>query len=121
MKSKIINIKANFSLLLNQTKQVWGLCCLLSTPSIGYAQEESNLYDETGNQKTFYVAPIGNDDNDGSFEAPFKTLFKAQKAVREINSNMTGDVVVCLRSGTYQLSNTLSFNNLDGGKFGHYV
>ena len=121
MKSKIINIKANFSLLLNQTKQVWGLCCLLITPSIGYAQEESNLYDETGNQKTFYVAPIGNDNNDGSFEAPFKTLFKAQKAVREINSNMTGDVVVCLRGGTYQLSNTLSFNNLDGGKNGHYV
>ena len=121
MKTKMMNAKVNFPLLMNLTKHLWGLCCLLVAPSISFAQGETNQYDETGNQKTFYVAPIGNDNNDGSFEAPFKTLFKAQKAVREINGNMTGDVVVCLRGGTYQLTNTLSLDNSDGGKNGHYV
>lgn len=93
----------------------------LAVPTLGFAQGEVNQYNESQNQKTFYVAPSGSDNNDGSFEAPFKTIQKAQKAVRTVNSSMTGDIAVCLRGGTYQLSNTLNFVEEDGGKDGHYV
>lgn len=96
-------------------------CSLLSASVAGSAQGEKNLYDESGNQKTFYVAPSGSDNNDGSFEAPFKSLTKAKKAVREINGTMTGDIAVCLRAGTYQLNNTLNFGVEDGGNGNHYV
>lgn len=73
------------------------------------------------NQATFYVSPAGNDADEGTEAAPFKTIARAQKAVRAINSSMTGDIVVYLREGTYQLSNTMCFNNEDGGSNGHYV
>ena len=83
--------------------------CLVG--GLGFAQE----------QATFYVAPTGNDANPGTEAAPFKTITKAQKAVREINGTMTGDIVVYLREGTYQLNSTVSFDERDGGKDGHYV
>lgn len=72
-------------------------------------------------QAVFYVAPSGSDANAGTKEAPFKTIQKAQQAVRAINSSMTGDIVVYLRDGTYALDNTLRFNNSDGGTNGFYV
>ena len=78
---------------------------------LGFAQE----------QATFYVAPTGSDSNPGSEAAPFKTITKAQKAVREINGTMTGDIVVYLREGTYQLNSMVNFDERDGGKDGHYV
>ena len=83
--------------------------CLVG--SLGFAQE----------QATFYVAPSGSDSNPGTEAAPFKTITKAQKAVREINGTMTGDIVVYLREGTYQLNSTVNFDERDGGKDGHYV
>ena len=83
--------------------------CLVG--SFGFAQE----------QATFYVAPTGSDSNPGTEAAPFKTITKAQKAVREINGTMTGDIVVYLREGTYQLNSTVNFDERDGGKDGHYV
>ena len=83
--------------------------CLVG--SLGFAQE----------QATFYVAPSGSDANPGTEAAPFKTITKAQKAVREINGTMTGDIVVYLREGTYQLNSTVNFDERDGGKDGHYV
>ena len=83
--------------------------CLVG--SLGFAQE----------QATFYVAPTGSDSNPGTETAPFKTITKAQKAVREINGTMTGDIVVYLREGTYQLNSMVNFDERDGGKDGHYV
>ena len=83
--------------------------CLVG--GLGFAQE----------QATFYVAPSGRDSNPGTEAAPFKTITKAQKAVREINGTMTGDIVVYLREGTYQLNSTVNFDERDGGKDGHYV
>ena len=83
--------------------------CLVG--SLGFAQE----------QATFYVAPTGSDSNPGTEAAPFKTITKAQKAVREINGTMTGDIVVYLREGTYQLNSTVNFDERDGGKDGYYV
>ncbi|MCF0215277.1 MAG: DUF1565 domain-containing protein, partial [Fibrobacteraceae bacterium] len=64
---------------------------------------------------TFYVSPAGSDANDGSKDKPFKTLTQAQKAVRAVNKDMTGDVIVYLREGTYQLTSTFKLTNADGG------
>ena len=73
------------------------LGAMMFFPVVTLAQGESNQYDETGNQATFYVAPSGSDMNEGTFVAPFKTLARAQKEVRKVNETMTGDVVVYLR------------------------
>ncbi len=83
--------------------------CLVG--SLGFAQD----------QATFYVAPTGSDSNPGTEAAPFKTITKAQKAVRAINGTMTGDIEVILREGTYALPATVNFTEADGGKDGHYV
>ena len=72
-------------------------------------------------QATFYVSPSGNDAAAGTKDAPFKTITQAQKAVRAINSSMTGDIEVVLREGTYVLPGTIGFDERDGGKDGHYV
>lgn len=51
---------------------------------------------------TIYVdSANGSDENLGTLEKPFKTLISAQKKVREINKNMTGDIEVVLRNGIY--------------------
>jgi hypothetical protein len=69
----------------------------------------------------FYVSPSGSDSNKGTKDAPFKTILKARNAVRDVNQNMTGDIVVYLRDGTYPLSNTVTFDNRDGGTNGFKV
>ncbi|MBN1600416.1 MAG: hypothetical protein JW915_02350 [Chitinispirillaceae bacterium] len=72
-------------------------------------------------QGIFYVSPDGNDSNTGNQNAPFKTITAARDAVREINSGMSGDIVVYLREGTYELTAPVTFNPQDGGKNGYRV
>lgn len=91
------------------------------SPFTSSAQEEKNLFDEGNLQNTFYVSPSGNDANDGSFAAPFRTLEKAKSAVQAVNGNMAKDIAVCLRGGTYPLTKTLTLGTEDGGSNGHYV
>lgn len=47
----------------------------------------------------FYVSPQGNDENDGSFERPFRTFARAQAAVREAKKDR--ELTVCVRAGEY--------------------
>lgn len=61
-------------------------------------------------QTTYYVSPTGNDSNPGTEALPFRTIEKARDVIRTINSNMTGDIIVYLREGTYALNSTLQFN-----------
>ena len=70
-------------------------------------------------QATFYVSPSGSDSNAGTLAAPFQTLAKAQSVVRAINSNMTGDIYVYLRGGTYPISSTVAFSPQDSGTNGY--
>jgi uncharacterized protein YjdB len=72
-------------------------------------------------QQRYYVSPAGDDANPGTEEAPFRTLERAQSAVRAINGQMTGDIVVLLREGTYKLSATWSLTDEDSGTNGYYV
>ncbi|MFE9452416.1 RICIN domain-containing protein [Streptomyces sp. NPDC006739] len=72
-------------------------------------------------QATYYVAPNGDDSNAGTITAPFKTLQHARDVVRTVNSNMTGDIDVYLRGGTYPVSSTIDFASADSGTNGHHV
>lgn len=63
----------------------------------------------------FHVAPDGNDANPGTAAAPFRTVARAQAAVRDVAGSVTGEVVVWLRGGTYPLSAPLEFTAADGG------
>ncbi|GHH04841.1 right-handed parallel beta-helix repeat-containing protein [Streptomyces lanatus] len=70
-----------------------------------------------------YVAPWGDDRWSGSFERPFATPARAQRAVRDRTGGMTSDVVVNLRGGTYRMSAPLRMSEAagDSGRGGHQV
>ena len=72
-------------------------------------------------QTVYYVSPTGLDTNAGTIGQPFATLARAQSAVRTINTNMTGDIIIYLRGGTYALTNTLALAPADSGNNGHQV
>lgn len=68
----------------------------------------------------FYVdAQHGSDDNTGNFESPFRTLNRAQQAVRAYAGKKS--VCVYIREGTYYLENTLQFTVEDSGTSEHPV
>ncbi|MGQ4386182.1 RICIN domain-containing protein [Streptomyces sp. SAS_270] len=71
----------------------------------------------------FYVDPVnGSDSNSGtSTAAAFKTVQAAKSAVRAANSNMSDDIVVNLRGGTYPLTTPITFGTSDSGTNGHTV
>ncbi|WP_030441227.1 RICIN domain-containing protein [Actinoplanes subtropicus] len=71
----------------------------------------------------YYVDPVnGNDSNSGtSTAAAFRTIQAAQTAVRGVNANMSGDIVVNLRGGTYSLTGPIAFGTSDSGTNGHNV
>ncbi|MFJ8487521.1 hypothetical protein ACIRBZ_03930 [Streptomyces sp. NPDC094038] len=54
-----------------------------------------------------YVAPWGDDHGPGTFDRPFATPARAQRAVRAIAPRMTSDVTVNLRGATYRLTSPL--------------
>ncbi|MDH7463192.1 discoidin domain-containing protein [Chitinophagaceae bacterium 26-R-25] len=83
-----------------------------------------HAYAIAGTQATYYVDPINGNDttNSGtSIGSAFKTIYKARDVVRTINSNMTGDIYIYLRGGTYQLDSTLTLTDSDGGTNGYNI
>lgn len=66
-----------------------------------------------------YVSPTGDDKADGSAAHPFRTLTRAQKAVRALNGD--ADVTVTLADGVYPLTAPLVFTQADGGQKGFTV
>ena len=70
---------------------------------------------------SFHVDPGGSDDAPGTREAPFRTLGRAQEAVRAVAPAMDGDIVVALAPGEYRLSRTLELTESDSGRNGHRV
>ncbi|HHW48845.1 MAG TPA: DUF5018 domain-containing protein [Clostridiaceae bacterium] len=72
-------------------------------------------------QAVYYVSPDGNDNNPGTENEPFLTIEKAQETVRNINDNMTGDIIVYLRGGEYVIDDTIRFNQEDSGSNGYNI
>lgn len=65
------------------------------------------------------VSPSGDDHAAGTPERPFRSLERAQQAVRLLNNDH--DVVVQLAEGIYRLFQSLRFTAEDGGRNGHTV
>ncbi|MFI5916030.1 lectin [Dactylosporangium sp. NPDC051541] len=72
-------------------------------------------------QATYYIAPDGDDANPGTLAAPFRSVQRARDVLRSINANMTGDIVVYLRGGTYPVSSTIEFAQSDSGTNGYRI
>ena len=72
-------------------------------------------------QATFHVATNGNDANPGTEAKPFATLDKAKQTVRDVNKEMTGDIVVMLHGGVYPIGQTIVFDSADSGVDGHNI
>lgn len=68
---------------------------------------------------TIAVSPSGDDAGTGSVDHPFRTLGRAQRAVRTVNSDH--DIVVQLADGIYRIDRPLLFRPLDGGQREHTV
>lgn len=81
--------------------------------------------------KDLYVARNGDDRLDGSSTAinvsaktgPFKTLNKAQQAIRDLKAagQLTEAVTVHIGAGTYQLKTPLEFTDADSGEAGKEI
>jgi hypothetical protein len=69
----------------------------------------------------YYVSPTGNDSNPGTMAAPFLTITKARDVVRTVNANMSADLHVYLRGGTYRIASTIAFGPQDSGTNGHRI
>lgn len=70
----------------------------------------------------FFVSPGGSDQNPGTEQEPFATVAKARDAVRHlIAAGLESDVKVCLRGGTYRLSEPLAFGPEDSGTQKHAI
>jgi uncharacterized protein YjdB len=80
-----------------------------------------NIDASAGVQATFYVSPFGNDSNSGTLAKPFATIHKARDTVRTFNWNMTGDIIIYLRGGLYELASTLTLTNKDSGSNGYKI
>jgi hypothetical protein len=74
---------------------------------------------DMGHQEyVLYVAVNGSDDNPGTIDKPFASLYKAKQAVRIIRHHITQPIVVYVREGTYYLPETLIFMSEDSGSEG---
>ncbi|MFO7999873.1 MAG: right-handed parallel beta-helix repeat-containing protein [Marinilabilia sp.] len=72
--------------------------------------------------KNFYVSPLGDDNNPGTEAQPFKTIERAQKAVRSVvDEGPESNVTVWISEGTYRISETLRFDSGDSGSEAHRV
>jgi hypothetical protein len=69
-----------------------------------------------------HVSPKGADEAEGTAEAPFATIGRAQRAVRDAKKGGTaGDITVVLADGRYELETPLRFGPEDGGAVGQSV
>lgn len=70
-------------------------------------------------EKAIYIAPNGNDDNDGSFNKPLATFDAARKKLRQINKNMQGNIYIVFRGGEY--TEAIKMSPADSGNNGYQV
>lgn len=69
----------------------------------------------------FHVSPSGSDKNPGTKAKPFQTIAHARDSVAKINGKMTGDIVVYLGGGTYEIADPIVFDANDSGTNGHRI
>ena len=89
------------------------------TPYTGVALEAKNP--ELSVYADIYVAPDGNDNNDGSRLAPVQTLAKANELVAEIAPDMTGNIMVHFAGGEYPVTSQMTIDSSVSGQNGYKV
>ena len=72
-------------------------------------------------QKEYYISNLGSDQNTGTIKLPFATIMKARDVVKSINKQMTGDIIINLRGGTYELPSVFTLNSDDSGTNGYSI
>lgn len=82
-------------------------------------QTDNNKENET--YKNLYVSEKGDDKNDGSHTAPFRSINRAKEEISKINEKMTGDIVINIEAGYYFLDETLKLTKNESGKNGYNV
>ena len=85
------------------------------------AASEGGAVAASSGSHEFYVAPDGADTNPGTQPQPFRTLARARDAIRAVSPQMTTDIVVYLRGGTYPVSGPVEFGAADSGRNGFNV
>lgn len=70
---------------------------------------------------SIFVSPSGNDSNPGTIDQPLKTVTAARNKVRTMNDNMSSDITVYLRAGTYYQEQTLTFTKEDSATNGFTI
>lgn len=93
--------------------------CVLSACAVVISSSLASAQSRRSQAVTIAVSPVGDDAADGTVDHPFRTLERAQRAVRELNSDH--DVVVRLARGNYRIDRPLIFRAVDGGRNGHKV
>ncbi len=91
---------------------------VLSMGLTSYASTGPESLSASGNFTSYYVDNNGSDSNDGSKQAPFKTIQKAKDAVRTLireGKLPEGGAKVYLREGTYYMYDSLVFGLEDSG------
>ena len=69
----------------------------------------------------YYVSTSGDDRNNGAKETPFATIERARDEARKINGDMSGNIVVHVAEGTYNLSDTIVFDEKDSATGDWYI
>ena len=110
-----------YNLLRNQWTSFWRKL-VADYPEIQRENLSATLMKFAGAAKTtkqtkmFYVASDGNDNNDGSKNAPFRSFDRAKIAVRQlINEGLTSPVRVIIREGDYFFTKPLFLKIEDSG------
>ncbi|MEI8206900.1 MAG: LamG-like jellyroll fold domain-containing protein [Kiritimatiellales bacterium] len=93
------------------------------TPLLSYADAgtAARLLPAGAFMKVVCVAPNGNDSAAGTTNAPLATLERARDMVREINTKMTGDILVAVAPGDYFLTKPFTLTPEDSGRDGFTV
>ncbi|MCE5185938.1 MAG: hypothetical protein LLF76_07415 [Planctomycetaceae bacterium] len=72
-------------------------------------------------QTQFYLSPSGDDQSDGSFAHPWRTLEKARDHIRTVNTDMRQDITVYLKGGIYTLEKPFELTRADSGGNGYNI
>ena len=100
------------------TTQMTGLLALAAVCAMGLSWSSAGA----APRADFVVSPTGDDAAAGTAAKPFATLARARDAVRKrIAAGLKADVVVLVRSGTYRLTEPVSFGPADSPGKGHTV
>ena len=97
---------------------------LACTAAVGMAPVDV-LAAEEGNQEPvmaeLYVSPSGSPDASGTKDDPLGSMEAARQKVQELNSDMTGDIIVYFEDGEYFVDEKTEFTAADSGTNGYEV